>query len=662
MLNARRFFTLPRLRSFRFLSTDHVVPQDSGTNQQFKGFDLPKVSEPAPVKPVIPVNIIRLVYKEGSFIRNLFIGKFDKDYLTYPEVLRSRSHYKELIKQQEVINKYFKGLVMRDPGKNLPSFGFNHLWFLTKTEMINVLEGVGHSMGSDLYSPHDNSDVEKFRAIIEVIMNNVSLSLIKASENEYLSGKIMDELNQNPSLRIGFAWSEATDKPNSSFSDWNTEAVLSTDGKKWVISAEKCSILAGDYEYYLLFCKTKDYPGSRRPAYLITQKLPYDGIVALLIPRHLCANIEEYWENGMKFQRIKIIDVLLPIEDFEIAPAEVDGVRAHNYKSLAQLGLSALMVGHMKLQLEETYSHFVKDKIPLTECELIGNELAQLTETLYEVESALYFTTAMFDVLEKRGNPEISLEASLTKVMATRAAQSFSDHLVKLSGSSHTCFAPLNDWIYRCDNFLGDSFTEIMRVAICGMDLMIEQKANMGPFMAKSPYSVARITPAALLELRRVAVFTDYYKPLRDLQGYLHPNFKQDASYLEQMVRCLEYIAEIYFTRNEGKLDIIRERDLHAIGEIALRIFALTCVLARASRAYTETLRNAYVDVQLAHHVLMKYRSEVHALVEKIEKHDMLMELVPFRRCADQTMELHHPLLYDPFDWWTKDEREERDW
>lgn len=42
-------------------------------------------------------------------------------------------------------------------------------------------------------------------------------------------------------------------------------------------------------------------------------------------------------------------------------------------------------------------------------------------------------------------------------------------------------------------------------------------------------------------------------------------------------------------------------------------------------------------------------------------KHDMLMELVPFRRCADQTMELHHPLLYDPFDWWTPDEREDRD-
>lgn len=657
----RRIVSLPRFRPFRCLSTDNVVPQDEQRDQQFKGFDLPKVTEPAPVKPIIPVNIIRLVFKEGSFIRNLFLGKFDKDYLTYPEVLRSRHHYKELVRQQEVINKYFRGLVMRDPGKNLPSFGFNHLWFLTKTEMINVLEGVGHSMGSELYSPHDNSDIEKFRVIMEVIMNNVSLSLINASENEALSRRVMDELNQNPSMKIGFAWSEDRDKPSSSFADWETEAVLSTDSKKWVVSGEKCSILAGDYDYYLLFCRTKDYPGSRRPAYLITQTLPYDGVVVLLIPKHLCASIQEYWENGMKYQKIQLVDILLPIEDFEVAPAEVDGVRAHNYKSLAQLCLSSLMVGHMKLQLEETYSYFVKNKISLAQCELVGNELADLTESLYEVESALYFTSAMFDVLEKRGNPEVSLEGSLTKVMVTRAAQSFADHLVKLSGSSRTCFAPLNDWIYRCDNFLGDSFNETMRVAVCGMDLMIEQKAAMKPFMAQSPYGTARITGAALLEFRRVTLFTDYYQPLKDLQGYLHPNLKQDAVFLEQMVRCLEYVAEIYFTRFDGKLDLIRERDLHALGEIALRIFATTTVLARASRAYTETLRNAYIDIELAHHVLAKYRKEIHALVEKIEKHDMLMELVPFRRCIDQTMELHHPLMYDPFDWWTTDQREDRD-
>ena len=56
--------------------------------------------------------------------------------------------------------------------------------------------------------------------------------------------------------------------------------------------------------------------------------------MTLLVPKSQVAKKEIYYENGMPYQAIEIQDVMLSKEEYEVLPAQVDGVRAQNYKGL----------------------------------------------------------------------------------------------------------------------------------------------------------------------------------------------------------------------------------------------------------------------------------------------------------------------------------------
>jgi len=244
-------------------------------------FDKKEVESPAAIKNLRLDPKVKKVFKQGSFVRNLFLGEFDEDYLAYPEVLKSRHEYKALREQGEVINKYFKGLVMRNPKENLRSFGFDSLWFLTKTEMINIIENVGRSMAVD---PHKNIHYNKdhnpidplnrpavhpcytpdnLKTVLSLIMANTTVAAINSTDNEALKDRIYAELNRNPKLKIAFAWSEKcydTQLLVDPSIDFESTAKLSADSNYWILSAKKRGIIDEDYDYYMVIASTSDYP------------------------------------------------------------------------------------------------------------------------------------------------------------------------------------------------------------------------------------------------------------------------------------------------------------------------------------------------------------------------------------------------------------------
>lgn len=640
---------------------------------EYKGFDLPKVIDAEPIRNLMITKNIRKVYKEGSFIRNLYLNVFDKDFLAYPHVLSSRHDFKALIKQQEVINKYFKGLVLREPDKNFKGFGFDSLWFLSKTEIINIFETIGYTMAHDisdfppdgnehhdpLFRPKNHPSVtnENMRQILSLMFCNVALCAANMSDNERLRERFWLLLNSKPDLKIGFAWTEEGSKPGGNLCfDWGTQAVLSIDGKHWIISGEKTKIMRDNYDYYLIFCRTKDYPVDRRPSFLLKEDIPYSGMVGIMVPKELLV-IEDYEENGMPLQKIKILDVMVSAEEHEVVGADVDGVRCQNIRGLAQLGLSALITGQMKASLEKVYKYLVTDKMGIIQCEMISHTLAKMTEMLYSVESALYLSAAMFDSFETSAHAEMSLEAFLTSIMAVDYGHEFFDHIQKLYGTRHTVFSPFHDMIHFYDSLLETSFNNRMHVALCGLELLMDKKGDYMGRMARSPNEPGRSEMGTKLGFKRNRVFAPDYASFLDLQGYVHPTLKEAAIDIEQVVLGLAYASEIYITRHQ-KIDNKKHVELQMLSQLTLETFRLTCILGRASRSFSETLRNGAIDVKLALMVATEIKEKNWRMIEHFEVLSGDFDTGFNNQYLRDSKDVGHLIELDVLDIFTKDEWE----
>ena len=93
---------------------------------------------------------------------------------------------------------------------------------------------------------------------------------------------------------------------------------------------------------------------------------------------------------------------------------------------------------------------------------------------------------------------------------------------------------------------------------------------------------------------RHVIISSKKFKGFWDLQGYLHPQLENQApetgkdcwESLIMLLKCLSQEAG-------GKLDSSRHHDMLLIYEILKDAFKCITVLSRASRSFSETLRNA---------------------------------------------------------------------
>ena len=470
-----------------------------GIFPNFKRILTPAVVSPKPIKSVSIQERIRKASKRGSMIRDLFLPHFDTDYLAYPEVMRSRHQFNELVKQEQMVNKFFKQLVMRDPEKQITTFGFNSLWVLSRTEMISIFENIGNSMAFkiDSQEKEDPSILQtQWNQILSLMINNICLTIIDESPNERLRNKVYAELNQNPSLKIGFAWKELgltlTGKNICEDGTLETFASITVDNQFWLLNGTKEGIvldpLKPDPDYYLTFARTNDFPQSSRPAYLLHQNVPFPGIVSVLIPKSCIFHHEDYVQNGIAFRRISFKDVLLPLEGCEVLPAEVDGVNAVNFKSFITLGMSALILGQMKSIMDQVNDFIVTKRAARIGCESFDLLQADLTKELYTVESCIYYSAAMFDQLEKKENPEIHLESTITSLITRESALNFLTTSRRIFGvERHDRFSPIINNVIRLTSFFEEPNFNRVKIVLDGLELLMEKKGRYMRAFAVSP-------------------------------------------------------------------------------------------------------------------------------------------------------------------------------
>ena len=549
-------------------SSQSVPPdlQYEDQSERYSGetsFSMPKSLVVKPIESIVIKDKIEKVVKYESFVERLFLGEFDKDFLNFPILLKNKKEYIEMSNQYEMIRRmYFK---LRKDRTTLESLAFYSLHQLSISEMVYAMEAVGASEQNNLsfgnISPEDrkilNPDntiksvsflenqltvepLKTNKTIIEtitplVIHNAMSYYAINNSSNEVLKQEI---LANNP--KIGFAYCEPNESLGSlPYIHWETEAKLTNDLTSWVVNGSKGRIFKDDYDYYLLFCRTQDFPEQ-----MGTERQNQFGIVTLLVPKELLIieddGIDSY---GVEYLRIRVQDLLLSRDKFELIKSEQSATQALNVKACGQIAVSAVVLGLLKQLLRNTYDFVINERIGLSECEIIQKILSESTRKIYAIESMLYMTAAMFDSFE--AGYDCSLEAITVKTLTTEYAFDVIKNLRSIYGSRYLVSSTAHDLINVFDSFLDCSTNNRMYLALRGLRMAGQWRHDHIRRLRLSPLYPVHAVKNYLGAIKRRRDLIDFDL---DLSGYVHPNLQSAAEWIETCVKKFDLSGEQLLT------------------------------------------------------------------------------------------------------------------
>lgn len=471
--------------------------------------------------------------------------------------------------------------------------------------------------------------------LVQMMLQNLCGSASAMADNKKLGEQLKQIMLSGK--KVGFAWCEKEAKLGSvAYNDWRSEASLNEDKTEWTLSGEKSHLRKDNYDYYLLFCRTKHYPEDDRPLHSLKPEDTNPGIVTFLVPRNLVQVIdEEPAENGaqalFQYQRIRFDQLVLPREAHELFEAEEYGALALSARAIGHLNSAALLLGMMKGLLKELYEHLRTNRLPVLDCELVEARLCDLTNHVYTVESMLYLSSAMYDCFKLDSWPDMSLEANATKILAVEYARDFVNSVQSLFGAHMLQTAQFHDLINLLDSFLDTATHHRLMMALIGQHMVGQykhenvQKLNLSPFYVSNLWKWMSKNRKQRQDIPELELH---------LRGHVHPSLQDQADQLEYCAKRLEYAAELTLIRHT-KRTASKQMDLYRLSRLACDLYAMTAVVSRASRAYTETLQNAETEVHTATVITQKLWLNVREVVYELE------------RSGDRTPEVYHKEIHD---------------
>lgn len=292
-----------------------------------------------------------------------------------------------------------------------------------------------------------------------VFHNLVGSCLMFADQNKEIVQKYKQLMDQG--AKIGFAFNETEQKMGSlPFSDWTTTAELSLDKNHWILKGEKNKLLNDDYDHYIVFARTNQYPEDEKANYKTRYEEPFDGIVCLLVDKNQL-NISEDKENNLddkefKYQKINLDYVKIAREN-ELFEAEEYGGSALSCRGLGILLTTSYQLGILKSLQRQFYKFLTENKSPFLNCKATQIQLVSLTDINYTIESMTYLIAAMYDSFDIKSFPDMTLETSILKSFTVEQSRQFLVKLQSLFGSKLFNVSKYHDLINLYDSLFDSS-------------------------------------------------------------------------------------------------------------------------------------------------------------------------------------------------------------
>ena len=353
-----------------------------------------------------------------------------------------------------------------------------------------------------------------------------------------------------------------------------TRATLSADGKSYVINGNKLWITNGGIANFMtVFAKTEVEDKGRKVEKVtcFALELPTEGVTSG--PSEHKLGIRASWTNAISFDNVRV-----PAENviggvglgFKVAM----GVLNHG-----RLGLAAGSVGGARKCIEASVTHAnerVQFQKKIGEYGMIQEKIGRMMVNTYAAESIVYMTAGMMDGKDV----DYSIESAIAKVFASEVLwEAVDENLQIWAGLGYMKEYPYERWMRDARiNRIFEGTNEILRafIALSGMQGPGQQLAGLAEAIKYPLKGLGPVSDFAIRKFKQRVMGESITKS--------HPALKKMAAMVEEY--AVEFATKIeVLLRRHGKEIHLRQFAQKRIADIAIDLYAMSCVLSRVTRS-----------------------------------------------------------------------------
>ncbi|KAK5650752.1 hypothetical protein RI129_001781 [Pyrocoelia pectoralis] len=564
-------------------SSEHAVKvKEDVVEEMAKRFEkiskiTPRIRKKQPQKP--------------PFVKNLFLGIYDTDILTYPQL--NSEEMKILEKEIVPVQNCFDNL---SPNYFQESF--------LSPDFIDVLKHLKlfGMRSSQLQNGRELSVTEhcRFNEILSSVPSTVPgllyneflgiHALERAGNDEQKSKYLYQLINGN--MLSAFCMSESEIQDISTLS---TVAKLNKDKTGWVLNGTKNGVVNGSIARLLIVVAK-------------TATINNEGVRQTKLTAFLVENdFEGITINSSKMLGINGTDVCdITFRDTPIPNDNVLGEvhLAENIVSslLPEFRLSSgpacsSLIRKILNNLSNHCIHTNMAQMSISETDYVRSIIAEITLSAYATESITYLTAGLLDGYE---NQDCLMESTIVKIFAGEQAYISALKAMDIVGTSaykndHWCSGLLRDALsYRYFNEVGENLR--IWITLAGLQHAGKQIQEDIRKLRNPLFHVNDMFKRMWTHRKQKLDNPDLTLRLAD---YVHPSLCESANHLEYCVLRLQFATEALLARHGQEVQN-QHMDLKRLADCLVDIYVMTACLGRASRSYCIGLRNAHYEIMLA--------------------------------------------------------------
>ncbi|XP_062606402.1 complex I assembly factor ACAD9, mitochondrial-like isoform X2 [Saccostrea cucullata] len=538
------------------------------------------------------------------FIRELFLGRFAKETLVYPEM--TKEELENLNQMVQPVEKFFNEALDSksiDVNAKIPD------------EVLQSLKDLG-LFGQQIPEEYGGLGLNatEFARLAEITALDGSIAVTLAAHQSIglkgilIAGNDEQKAKYLPKLATGehtAAFCLTEPSSGSDAASIQTRGTLSEDGKTFLLNGGKIWISNGGIaDIFTVFAKTK----------VMVDGVEKDKVTAFIVERAFGGVTSGKPEDKLGIRGSNTCEV-----HFENTPVPLENVLgevgggfkvAMNILNSGRFSMGSSGAGILKKLIGMTCEHAVTRKqfgAPLSEFGLIQEKFAQMTITTYAMESMAYLTAGTLDLHEK---PDVSLEAAIVKIFSSEGCWTCVNECLQILGG----LGYMKDYPY--ERYLRDGrilmifegTNEILRlfVALEGMKyagkeltqaLKVLRNPWQNPGVAWKTFKKGLKQKLKKKPESKILIPQPQNSTLQLLLS-LHNTLQIEAQNLEGCTLAFQNVVE-HLLVTHGKDIVNAQMDLAKVANIVIDIYGMTACISRSNRSYCLGLQNADHEILL---------------------------------------------------------------
>ncbi|XP_014217390.1 acyl-CoA dehydrogenase family member 9, mitochondrial [Copidosoma floridanum] len=609
----------------------HQVPRCLATQAKPKSevMDFKKQRLPAaqPKKP-----------KREPFAKNLFLGKFDYEFLAYPEPQRW-DRWNEFQEWIMPLKEYMNTVNQQEfeSSNKIPP------------HVLQSLREMG-IFGARIHEDYKGQNLlqSEFMQVLETVGKIPALGFFLLKQgvpaidifNKY--GTVEQKFQYLPKIATGqslasVALHEATTGPMAS--DMETTAILDLNEEYWLLDGEKIFVPNTDLADVFIVFGHAMHSGSleKRPEIVSSFIIERDteGLTVIDSP------METLGLKGFNCSKIILKNVKIPKSN--MLGQVGDGARQIvDMFTNSRHFVAALMIPLLKNHVNLLTNYCLHKKYfekPLHDATFAQSAITELNYTIYAIESVLYLTTAMMDLYEDQ---DVHLESALVEQFAVQEALKALHESMWLVGPS-VCST-----IMPYQQILRDAFT------LANFETQLHDTKIYSGLLGLTYYGQECVE--AIRKIRNPLMYPKFlYQRLfknnlinLKLHEYLHLSLRDCTNFADGSIYILKTQTEQLLVRY-GIESSEQHRDLQRLSDIVSYIYSLVGVLGRASRSYCIGNRFSEIEIIISRLLAFRYHQRIKTLSEdlnngKFINGDHASQELSLKNFENKAYYMSHPL------------------